>query len=377
LALLDVARPELRLRRQFPLWVIPVDTVRAVVERSGLVSGVSYRASPATRIRVEGRDLDAVEVDMARRIALGELLPTDAELARLARERRARVLSLAYTYLRFLYLGKQVDRASSAPRSRAILAALSEQEGAASVVEPPVPRVDPAHGHAIARFDFGGGVRDGEPFTELRLRPAFHALLDPVGGYTPGAEIEILDTALRFEPERDRVRVEDLALVRITSISPRDRLLSPLSWTAGLGLRTRMVEGGVDGDVDARGLWYGQAGAGLAWEPSRRRVVYGLLRGVVEAGDGLDGDVAVGPSLELGVLDEDRRGVWRRQLYMSAFPVVVGDTTTSARVGLVQRFQLSERSALAFDVAGEYGYGELWLDAKLSWQTYFRYPWDG
>ena len=158
---------------------------------------------------------------------------------------------------------------------------------------------------------------------------------------------------------------------------PRRSKRKPLSWTTGLGLRTRLVEGSLDGELDAESVWYGQAGAGLAWEPAARTVAYSLLRGVVEAGAALAHDFALGPQLEIGVLAQDPSAVWRKRLYASVFPVLVGDTTTSARVGLYQRVQLNERTALAFDLAAEYGYGELWIDARLSWQTYFRYPWDG
>ena len=36
-------------------------------------------------------------------------------------------------------------------------------------------------------------IDNGEAFLEARVRPAFHDLLDPQGGYTRGAQIDFLD----------------------------------------------------------------------------------------------------------------------------------------------------------------------------------------
>ncbi|MGH7788632.1 MAG: DUF4105 domain-containing protein, partial [Candidatus Binatia bacterium] len=49
LALLEAARPDLHLKDQFGVWVIPADTVRVVVGEPGLVTSTSFRASAGTR----------------------------------------------------------------------------------------------------------------------------------------------------------------------------------------------------------------------------------------------------------------------------------------------------------------------------------------
>jgi hypothetical protein len=50
LGLLQVAREDLELTAQFPLWALPVDTVRVLTERPGLVRRTVYRPSSATII---------------------------------------------------------------------------------------------------------------------------------------------------------------------------------------------------------------------------------------------------------------------------------------------------------------------------------------
>jgi len=376
LALLEVADPSLRLTQEFPLWVIPIDTARVVAARPGLVSDVAYRPSPATRIRYESAEMSAGDRSIARAVALGEQPPDSDEVARLPRDRRAHVLSLAYTYLRYLYLADEADRESSAARSRRILAALSRVEDATPVPAAPTPAVSPDHGHAVARFDVASGVRDGSAFAELRLRPAFHSLLDPSGGYTAGAQIEVMKTALRYTPGGGGLRVEELVILDITSVAPRDRFLTPISWTTGVGMHTRLIDDGPGDDLDPHSVWYAQAGAGLSYAPRAGVLAYGLVRALAETGDGLHGNYAIGPSTEIGALASLRDDAWRVQPYARVFPAVVGDTTLSARLGVRQLFSLTRNTALVVEIAGERAYGETWLDATLSWQTYFRYPWN-
>jgi hypothetical protein len=374
-ALLETVKPELRLTPKFPLWVIPGDTVRVAAEQEGLISDIAYRASPATRIRFEAGRLSPGDQKLARSVALGDLAPDDPEVAALPADRRTQVLSLGYSFLRFRFLAKRVSREVSAPRSRAILGELSRVEEAGSVPDPPRPAVGAEQGHPIARFDFGGGVRDEEGFAELRFRPAFHSLLDPVGGYTSGAQIRIMEAALRWRPGQNDVRFEEWTVLDITSIAPRDRFLKPVSWSTGLGMRTRMLGHESDDDVDPRSVWYGEAGAGLAYELPGAVLGYGLARAVIEGGKGLDEDYALGPSVEAGLLSSQFDDRQRTHFYVRVFPVVLGDTTTSARAAIAQRFSLSDRSVLVLDLGVERGYGEVWMDAMISWRTYFRTPW--
>jgi len=130
-----------------------------------------------------------------------------------------------------------------------------------------------------------------------------------------------------------------------------------------------------DGDVDPRSVWYLEGGAGLAYELPASTLAYGFVRAIAEAGSGLDRKFAVGPSAELGALASYFEDRWRTHYYLRVFPVVLGDTTTSARAAISQRLALSKRSALVFDVGVERGYGEVWMDATISWQTYFRKAW--
>jgi len=375
LALLEIARPELALRREFPLWAIPIDTVRVISSETDLISSATWRPSPATLIRYRSARLLGPSRALARDLALGRSAPEDPRLQSLSSNERGAVLSLAYAYLRYLYIAGQVPRETSAPRSRALLAALSRVDGAVALPEPSQPAVRPDLGHPIARFGFGGGVRDGEGYVELSLRPVFHALSDPRDGYAAGANLEIGRSALRYEPERGRVRVEEVALVDLTSLTPRDTFLRPVSWAFDTGWRTRMLSDGSGDGVDPHGVAYLRGGAGLAYALGDRALVYGLGRADVEAGNGLDDHYTIGPGAEAGVLADWLGDRLRTRARVEGWSYLLGDATAAARGGAEATLSLSDRAAVVLEVAVEHAYGETWLDAKLSWRHYFRKAW--
>lgn len=375
LALLEVARPGLRLTPEYPAWVIPVDTLRVVSEREGLLGEPTYRPSPATRIRYGSSKLSGDENRLARDIAHGRVAVDADSVLALEPTTRVEVLSLAYAYLRYLYLGKDVTREESAPRSRKILVALSGVEAAELPREPPVPRTRPEDGHPIARFGFGAGVRDDEPFVEVSLRAAFHSLSDPSGGYLPGANLDLVRSALRYEPERNVVRIEEIALLDVRSLTPRDAFLRPLSWTFGTGLRTRLLSDGSGDGLDPDAVGYLRGSAGLAYEPLDGLLVYGLGGVAIEAAPALDHDYAIGPSGEIGVIADLLDARSRTHFSIEALPYLAGDTTTSGRASVEQRFTLSSRAAIVLGMGVEHAYGETRFDAMLSWRAYFRNTW--
>jgi hypothetical protein len=199
LDLLEIGRPGMRLGELDRAWVIPTDSVRAVADVDGLVGDVRYRPSAATRLRHAARALDVAQIQTAQAIAAGELKPDAAEVSALATEDRAEVLSVAYDVLRYTYLRERGDASETASRSRRILIARSRLETTRDPsANVPEPRVRPDRGHRTARFAFGSGYQKNRFFLEARLRPAFHDLMDPGGGYTRGAQINFLDTRHRL-----------------------------------------------------------------------------------------------------------------------------------------------------------------------------------
>ena len=78
----DAVRPELKLAQSFPVQTIPLDTIKAVVKREGLVSEVNYRPSRQRKIRHRMKQmnkpqfkafLEATKLDLTQTESLPEV----------------------------------------------------------------------------------------------------------------------------------------------------------------------------------------------------------------------------------------------------------------------------------------------------------------
>ncbi|HVH05770.1 MAG TPA: DUF4105 domain-containing protein, partial [Myxococcota bacterium] len=205
--LLAVARPELAMRHGFPGGVIPVDTVRDALQAIGLAGEVRYRASPATNLRVALRALAPDERRLALALASGEAEPEDPRVAELPPERRGALLNAADEAIRYRFAQSELDPDTARDRSYQLLRARS-RTGRVAVPTAPRPATRPDEGHGTALVAMGAGVEDGDGYVELRLRPSFHGLLDPPGGFPGDSTISVLDTRVRWYPDEGRMRLE-------------------------------------------------------------------------------------------------------------------------------------------------------------------------
>lgn len=282
LGLLETARPGLDLTGRFDLWAIPTDTVRAVLDEQGLLRKVVYRPAASTILQ---HQLDGVTdrlQDLAHALALGRRGLDDPDLAALAAQDRARTLEIAYAYLYYLFLGRDVDPDMAKPRMRQLLVARSRVPVSEARSQPPTPGVRPDEGHATARLALMPGRMDGQEFIELRLRPAYHDLLDPAPGYKNGAQINFLDLALRYWPDAEDAELEALTFVDIFSLAPLDRFFRQTSWNAAVGLERQRV------DVDDRPLVFTAAGGGgYTFGLGQHALLYASIQTRLQIGDRL------------------------------------------------------------------------------------------
>ena len=371
LRLIEVARPDVTLHDGFPLSVVPIDTVRAVTETSVFSGEVAYRPSPARELTHALAGLDRATRRLVLALAKGAALPDGPELRALAPDEAGVVLTAAYDALRWLYLNGQVSEDDSRTRSHALLVARSRLGATGSASPVPRPAVRPDEGHGTAMVSLGGGVRDDEGFLELRIRPALHDRLDTEGGFAADSTIRILDTRIRFEPRRGRVRLEELTLVEVRSEPPRDLFFEPISWHVDLGFRTRLFEDR-DGDLDPELIFRTEGGLGAAVRPWGGPVkLYGMADLRVEAGDAFDENVAFGPGLTLGAELRSPADRLKGHLYGRALRFVAGDTETDLELGVEARLSLGRQTALRAGAAWHAYAGEEWLDARVGVQLTF------
>ena len=257
LALLDAVRPELNLTtgNQFMLYAIPVDTVRAL-DSASLISKRTFRPSLATQLKQfyshGGQTADELPLDergiekqtskktdlssMVTALANEEIKVQTVLASALSLNDKAIVLEQAYTLLQFRQisdedLGQQILSARSkllpvAETSSATLLNKTLADESESLLKEKAPE----SGHQSRRFAIGFGQQLDQSYIDLRFRPAFHDLIDAPQGYVNGADINVLDTRLKFFTETNALRLESLRLFNITSLSPVSGWYQPMSW---------------------------------------------------------------------------------------------------------------------------------------------------
>jgi len=365
LSLFEVARPGLRLTEQFKAWAIPADTVRAVVKEQGLLRRVTYRPARSTVIRAWQTRLPEPRVRLAQAVARGDVDLNDGAIQTLPHIERARVLELAFEYLEYERIA--ATRPTSGETSARLRKLLLARSGVNAPAPPPVPvpPVRPDEGHGSARFGVGIGRADGARFTELRLRPAYHDIYDPEAGYNRGAQIEFFNIAVRQTEDQDGARLEQLDLVNITSLSPRDAFFKPKSWNVSAGLvRKRFAD-------DVRPLVFRiGGGAGVAYEPWAGTLVYGTLDAALDAAGDYDEGYAAGIGPALGVLSDVAPNA-RLGLYARAIRYGLGDDHDARELKLVQTYNPSRQTQLRLELGRNREFEYAFNSAALFWNVYF------
>ena len=281
LFLLDFARPGLNLADDFAVHVIPVDSVRSILRRKGLLRRAIFRPSGQTKIVRGLAELNAAERQLAQRLTTGDAAPDDPDMTTLPLPRQAALLELAEAFVTYQMELGDLERDVAAKRAWSLLAARSQIAESADThtLIPPKTRPDQAHGSA--RFAVGAGIRDGRFFQSLRLRPAYHDRLDPSGGYVPGASIDFLDIELRHYQNGSKIAFEQLTGIGIRSMTPRNGLIQPISWKLKTGLERLRVDG-----TDEEGALVAvlEGGAGLSYSLSGQDITSLTLDLGVSAG---------------------------------------------------------------------------------------------
>lgn len=365
LTLLDVARPQLNLAEQTRPWVIPTDTLR-VVERAGLIARVSYRPSAATRLRTAIEALTQRERQIALEIAQGKIAVDDPEFMQDPAIDAAAVLSVAYEYQKYQVLAGKWSRKEVIPRTRDVLVARSNIKLDTRDVAVAAPQVRPEQGHGTALLALGAGHLGEDEALLLRIRPAYHDLLDPLPGYVQGAQIKFLDVNAAYLTARETWLLERFGFVDIISLSERDLFFRPVSWSVRSGwyrlplptvLDTRDLTFVVDG------------GAGLT-HSTRNTQVYGLFKAALDVNNDLPQDASIGPGVSAGLilsfLPQFKIGL---EGEMTRF--FVGTPYTRVRTQLDARWHFGRDQQLQLSVE----YNEVdphdVLDVKATWNWFF------
>ena len=367
LFLVDAARPEARLTETMDrYWVIPMDTVRAVIG-AGLVDNVVWRPSRALQIRHVRSQLPEREAALAVEIVDGTA-PAGSVLSEPVPDAtKARTLELAALLAQYRIAKKGMEHKDFQERFHAILSArtrLGPVEDAAKPLPVPDP---PEDGHRSARARIGGGWRGSDGFLETGIRPAYHDYTDPPEGYTRGSLIEFVSGTVRWYPEDDRVRLSQLDLIRIQSIDPYDPIFRKKSWKIRMGFETRDFTGERDALVSFAG-----AGIGGATQLRGGAVAYLLAEAEGDFSRRYQSGYRIGGGGSVGITAEPVRG-WRLQVEGRGIWGAMGETGEGPDLSasLRQGFRIGRDLSLTADLSRSVTRRVLRTEGTLSLNRYF------
>ena len=255
LELLDIIRPGTSLLDGFRLAEPPVNTVRALYE-ADLIEERVYRPSKAVELEADRLRLDKHAQRLSKRLMKDPTLAQSEAFLAYSESDRHLMARLAFRTLRFEYRKKERD-ADVAQRSFALLRVMNAyQYDGDDQIAAPVP---PEMGHGTQMLSLGGGQLDNTDFGDIGYRFTYHDLIDRNTGFLRGAQIEGID--LRFRStDSEALKLQTADIVHIRSLSPRNRMIKPISWFVHGGLERAQA------GERKRLVRFVQGGPGLTWQ---------------------------------------------------------------------------------------------------------------
>lgn len=290
LELVQVARPGAPLMQELRFAEVPVKTVRAL-EDAGLITERRYQPSKAAQLQHLTGRLKPAEKKLALELRANPDRANSEPFQSFPPERRHLMAQAAYQARRFQNRESQ-RKESEARKSFALLRVIQRNPAPESTSVPkPEP---PEKGHKTQMVRMGGGLDEDQAFGELGWRLTYHDVLDPITGFLPGAGIEGLDVRLR-STDSGPIELEQLDLVHIRSLSPRDAFVKPVSWFVHAGWERARADG------RRHPVRFLESGPGLAWRAGGI-MPYGFVLARAEHASPWTPLIETGAGAELGLL---------------------------------------------------------------------------
>ena len=290
--MLDAVRPSLRLADEFPVQTIPLDTVKAVFAKKGLVKSVNYRPSRQNKIIHQYRQMN----ERQRKAFVAAIHHQDYGFAGLSEAEKAGAAEAAYQYVQYQNVAGDLQPDDYRQRSFKLLMTRSRIKEPDNFTELTEGK-SPLKSHEAKRLVLGAGVRNGEGFQQISLRPAYHSLTDNSYGMLPGAEINFLNLTARHYDSSHKFVLQDFDVLEIKSLSPINAMFAPVSYNIGLSVNREINP--ESGDVGYAA--YLAVGGGGTLELTDKVYLFALINGRGAYGGFLPHDQYLGIGLQGGV----------------------------------------------------------------------------
>lgn len=298
LELFDIARPGMNSAANFDWYAIPGDTVYVALQEQGLLKKTIYRPSYRTRIKHALNHLDVTEQALILKLTNSEIATDSKALTTLNENKRAIILETSYDFLQYQHNSGAVERDKSAKTSYSLLKARSKLNKGSLLPPVPVPKTRLDQGHGSSRITLGLINDNHHDVIELRMRPAYHDLLDPLAGYTKGAQINFFDLSLRQDLDRKKTQLHSLRIIDIVSLVGRDDFFKPTSWKFNMGFERWPIKNNFENKM----VFALSAGGGMTLSLSDSFKLFGLVDATILGHENFDDNLAAGIGPNLGAI---------------------------------------------------------------------------
>jgi len=297
LAVLEVARPDWNLT-DFPIYVIPAETIKKVASIPGAITGIKFRPSLQKKMNQRYSALNPEQKEQVNSLISGSL-----DVAQVSDSAVIDSLISYQQYAKQRADGKLTPEEEKAARATLIRRSelpvapnevRTEERDTAAVRD----EIRPDLAHHTWRLGVAGGVSRGSYFQEFSFKTALHDLLNDDAGYLRFSQVDFPAVTLRHDATERQLRLEELNFLTITSIFPLGPLEKRPSWNFGLRYHRP-----ADLNCGNCHLLQLEGGIGAAYEAVAKKLVfYSLLLANFEAGSSLGKHFRAGPELQLALL---------------------------------------------------------------------------
>ena len=220
--LLEAARPKLNLVNRFHYKVLPIDTLK-VMKQEGLIVSSKYRPSKQKII------LNYYNRIKHKKIALLFSKTHNLSLIKnFSKKEKQYILDFAIEMLNYEHLGGKIDRKNYLKQYIALLKVRSK------LGKEKTPKIKPPQNPLFSQDSNKIWIYGAKNEVIMGYKPAFHNIDDMNTGFTPGAYIDFFP--IEFQISDKNAKLLDFYFFDIKSLSPRNDVFKPVSWSVKLGL---------------------------------------------------------------------------------------------------------------------------------------------
>jgi hypothetical protein len=364
LALLEVARPELRLTEKFQTWITPVDSIKELTKIDGLIGKISFRPALQTKLSKSVELASDTEVSLAKKMSNADVNLNYLDELNLTSIEKAKVLDLAIDYLSYTLPDKYLGFDAYRTHIVNLLNKRSQIDVVSEPVKIEMPSIRPDEGHASSKLNLSSGYYNGQFSYNLQFNFAYHELLDPQGGFKIGSELLFFKTIFSYQ-QHENLKLNTFVPLQLKSYSPINSMLTPISWEFKLGMQRLAFDKKENHSVYSLG-----GGLGLTWGLGQDSMFYNLLLLDSTTGRYYVHDYAIGGGVKSGVLFY-WTDIWATNFYVTGANYFLGDNHQRYELTLDNRFTLNKNLALKITLSQSKEYERNFPSAAIGLDWFF------